>query len=96
MAGKARNGETEVFNPCGVVPLPSLSATRRNDINMAKERVMSIVLNPIRREVHEFRPLNAEQVQNLLESRWAPVGVRLPDEQLLPEVIASLIRMDRR
>jgi hypothetical protein len=43
--------------------------------------------------VHEFRPLDAEQVQNLLESKWAPVGVNLPDEQLLPEVIASLIRM---
>ncbi|HEY6763558.1 MAG TPA: AAA family ATPase [Candidatus Sulfotelmatobacter sp.] len=43
--------------------------------------------------VHEFRPLDAEQIQNLLESKWAPVGVNLPDEQLLPEVIASLIRM---
>lgn len=43
--------------------------------------------------VHEFRPLDAEQVQTLLESRWAPTGVTLPDEQLLPEVIASLIRM---
>jgi hypothetical protein len=45
--------------------------------------------------VHEFRPLDAEQIQNLLESKWAPVGVNLPDEQLLPEVIASLIRMTR-
>ena len=43
--------------------------------------------------VHEFRPLDAEQIQNLLENKWAPVGVNLPDEQLLPEVIASLIRM---
>jgi hypothetical protein len=43
--------------------------------------------------VHEFRPLDAEQIQNLLESKWAPVGVNLQDEQLLPEVIASLIRM---
>lgn len=43
--------------------------------------------------VHEFRPLGAEQVQALLESRWAPTGVKLPDEQLLPDVIASLIRM---
>jgi hypothetical protein len=43
--------------------------------------------------VHEFRPLGAEQVQALLESRWAPAGVKLPDEQLLPDVIASLIRM---
>lgn len=29
----------------------------------------------------------------MLESRWAPTGVTLPDEQLLPEVIASLVRM---
>jgi hypothetical protein len=43
--------------------------------------------------VHEFRPPDPEQVQTLLESRWAPAGVTLPDEQLLPEVIASLIRM---
>jgi hypothetical protein len=43
--------------------------------------------------VHEFRPLDAAQVQDLLESRWAPAGVHLPDEQLLPDVIASLIRM---
>ncbi len=42
--------------------------------------------------VHEFRPLDAEQVQTLLESRWTPAGVKLPDDQLLPEVIASLIR----
>src|SRR5271170_2217825 len=43
--------------------------------------------------VHEFRPLDAAQVQDLLEKRWAPDGVTLPDEQLIPEVIASLIRM---
>ena len=43
--------------------------------------------------VHEFRPLDAAQVQDLLESRWAPIGVKLPDQQLLSEVIASLIRM---
>jgi hypothetical protein len=43
--------------------------------------------------VHEFRPLNADQVQELLEQRWTPAGVTLPDEQLIPEVIASLIRM---
>jgi DNA transposition AAA+ family ATPase len=43
--------------------------------------------------VHEFRPLDAAQLQQLLESKWAPTGVKLPDEQLIPEVIASLIRM---
>jgi hypothetical protein len=43
--------------------------------------------------VHEFRPMDANQVQELLERRWTPEGVTLPDEKLLPEVIASLIRM---
>lgn len=43
--------------------------------------------------VHEFRPLEAAQLQQLLESRWAPAGVKLPAEQLLPEVIARLTRM---
>ena len=43
--------------------------------------------------VHEFRPLDPAQVQELLEKKWTPAGVALPDEQLLPEVIASLIRM---
>jgi hypothetical protein len=32
-------------------------------------------------------------MQELLEQRWGPVGVTLPDEVLAPEVIASLIRM---
>jgi hypothetical protein len=43
--------------------------------------------------VHEFRALDPAQVQELLEKKWTPAGVTLPDEQLLPEVIASLIRM---
>jgi DNA transposition AAA+ family ATPase len=43
--------------------------------------------------VHEFRPLDVDQVQELLEQRWTPVGVTLPDEELIPEVMASLIRM---
>jgi len=43
--------------------------------------------------VHEFRPLDATQMQELLEKRWTPAGVNLPNEQLIPEVIASLIRM---
>jgi DNA transposition AAA+ family ATPase len=32
------------------------------------------------------------RVQELLERRWRPAGVTLPDGQLIPEVIASLIR----
>ena len=43
--------------------------------------------------VHEFRPLGANEVQELLAQRWVPAGVKLPDEQLAPEVVASLIRM---
>jgi AAA domain-containing protein len=43
--------------------------------------------------VHEFRPLDATQVQELLEKGWTPAGVTLPEEQLIPEVVASLIRM---
>jgi hypothetical protein len=43
--------------------------------------------------VHEFRPLDANQAQELLEQRWTPAGVTLPDGKLIPEVIASLIRM---
>ena len=42
--------------------------------------------------VHEFRPLDASQVQELLDKRWTPAGVVLPNEQLVPQV-ASLIRM---
>jgi hypothetical protein len=43
--------------------------------------------------VHEFRPLDSTEMHELLERRWVPVGVTLPDEPLLPEVIARLIRM---
>jgi hypothetical protein len=32
-------------------------------------------------------------MQKLLEQRWTPVGVTLPNEPLAPEVIAKLIRM---
>ena len=32
-------------------------------------------------------------MQKLLQQRWTPAGVKLPNEQLLPEVVAKLIRM---
>jgi hypothetical protein len=32
-------------------------------------------------------------MQELLDRRWTPAGVTLPEEPLIPEVIASLIRM---
>jgi hypothetical protein len=43
--------------------------------------------------VHESRPLDANQVQELLALRWAPAGIKLPEGPLSPEVVASLIRM---
>jgi hypothetical protein len=43
--------------------------------------------------VHEFRALDANQVQELLAQRWTPAGIKLPDGPLSPEVVGSLIRM---
>jgi hypothetical protein len=43
--------------------------------------------------VHEFRPLDATEMQLLLEKHWTPVGVTLPDVPFSPEVTARLIRM---
>src|SRR5271155_5929421 len=34
-------------------------------------------------------------VQDLLEERWAPVGIHLPDSSPNPEVIAAVIRLTR-
>jgi hypothetical protein len=46
--------------------------------------------------VHEFRPPDAEQIQNLLQSKWAPVGVNFSDEQLLSESNRKPDSDDRR
>ena len=43
--------------------------------------------------VHEFRPLAAPEVRQLLEQHWAPVGVELPQTALDPETIALIIRI---
>jgi DNA transposition AAA+ family ATPase len=43
--------------------------------------------------VHQFRPLDSTEMQELLERHWTPVGVTLPDEPFAPEVTARLIRM---
>ena len=43
--------------------------------------------------VHEFRPLGATEVRQLLERHWAPVGVALPQKPLDPETIALIIRI---
>jgi DNA transposition AAA+ family ATPase len=43
--------------------------------------------------VHEFRPLAASEVEDLLERSWTPPGVTLPDSGLTPEVVARIVRM---
>ena len=45
--------------------------------------------------VHEFRALSDADVQDLLEERWAPVGIHLPDSSPNPEVITAVIRLNR-
>lgn len=43
--------------------------------------------------VHEFRPLGAPEMQDMLERHWTPRGVNLPTVPLAPEVTAAIIRM---
>ncbi len=43
--------------------------------------------------VHEFRPLSATEMRELLEQRWSPPGVKLPDALLASETVAAIIRM---
>jgi DNA transposition AAA+ family ATPase len=43
--------------------------------------------------VHEFRPLGAEEIRQLLKGHWAPVGVELPQKPLDAETIALVIRI---
>lgn len=43
--------------------------------------------------VHEFRPLGATEVRQLLEQHWAPAGVKLPQTLLDPETVAVIIRV---
>jgi DNA transposition AAA+ family ATPase len=43
--------------------------------------------------VHEFRPLGASEVRQLLERHWAPAGVKLPEMPLDPETVAAIIRI---
>ncbi|MDR3692091.1 MAG: AAA family ATPase [Fimbriimonas sp.] len=43
--------------------------------------------------VHEFRPLAANEIRDLLEKGWVPPGVNLPERPLDPETIAAIIRM---
>ena len=41
--------------------------------------------------VHEFRPLNATEMRELLANRWTPPGVTLPEMD--SEAVASVIRI---
>jgi DNA transposition AAA+ family ATPase len=43
--------------------------------------------------VHEFRPLGAPEVRQLLERHWAPAGVKLPQTPSDPETVAAIIRV---
>ncbi len=43
--------------------------------------------------VHEFRPLAAKEVRELLDRRWAPPGVCLPQQPLDEETVAAIIRI---
>jgi DNA transposition AAA+ family ATPase len=43
--------------------------------------------------VHEFRPLGAAEIRQLLEQRWAPPGVHLPQQSLDQETVAAIIRI---
>ena len=43
--------------------------------------------------VHEFRPLAAKEVRELLGRRWTPPGVHLPQEPLDAETVAAIIRI---
>ena len=43
--------------------------------------------------VHEFRPLGSTEIRQLLEQRWAPPGVHLPQQPLDAETVAVIIRI---
>ncbi len=43
--------------------------------------------------VHEFRPLAAIEIRQLLDQRWTPLGVHLPQRQMDPEAVAAIIRI---
>ncbi len=43
--------------------------------------------------VHEFRPLAAKEIHQMLDQLWAPPDVHLPQQQLDPETVAAIIRI---
>lgn len=43
--------------------------------------------------VHEFRPLTASDLRELLEQGWTPTGVTLPKGELSAEAVAAILRI---
>jgi DNA transposition AAA+ family ATPase len=43
--------------------------------------------------VHEFRHLGAKEVRELLDRRWTPPGVHLPQKPLDEDTVTAIIRM---
>ena len=43
--------------------------------------------------VHEFRPLSASEIRQLLERHWTPPGVKLPGDAIDSATAASIIRI---
>jgi hypothetical protein len=43
--------------------------------------------------VHEFRPLGAKEIRELLDQRWTPLGVHLSQHPFDPETVAAIIRI---
>jgi len=43
--------------------------------------------------VHEFRPLSASEIRQLLERHWTPPGVKLPGGAIDSVAAASIIRI---
>ena len=43
--------------------------------------------------VHEFRPLIAQEIRQLLDRHWTPPGIHLPEHSLDPETVATIIRI---
>jgi hypothetical protein len=43
--------------------------------------------------VHEFRPLSASEIRQLLELHWTPPGLKLPGDSIDSNAAASIIRI---